>query len=77
MQNKYLYDSSHVLNYEFLDVYPKLTYEEKLVKILDRKDKLLCNKTMILVKVLWCNHAMEEATWETEKYIRKSYPGLF
>ena len=34
---KYLHDPSYVLSYESLDVDPKLTYEEKLVKILDNE----------------------------------------
>ena len=51
MLKKYLHDPSHVLSYESLDVDPKLTYEERLVKILDRKDKVLCNKVVPLVKV--------------------------
>ena len=74
---KYLHDCSHILCYEFLDVDPKLTYEDKLVEILDRKDKFLCNKTMPLVKVLCYNHVVEEATWETEEDMRKKYPELF
>ena len=77
MLKKYLHDPSHVLTYEFLDVDQKLTYEERPVKILDRKDKVLCNKIVPLVKVLCRKHAMEEATWETEEDIRKRYPELF
>ena len=45
-----------------MDVDPKLPYEEKLVEILDQNNKVLRNKTMPLVKVLWHNHVVEEAT---------------
>ena len=62
MLKKYLHDPSHVLSYEFLDVDLKLTYEERPVKIHDRKDKVLRNNVVPLVKVLWRNQAMEEAT---------------
>ena len=62
MLKKYLHDPSHVLSYEFVDVDQKLTYEEKPVEILDRNDKVLHNKIVPLVKVLWHNHAVEEAT---------------
>ena len=55
MLNKYLHNPSHVLSYESLDLDPKLTYEERPVKILDRKDKVLRNKIVPLVKVLWRN----------------------
>ena len=74
MLKKYLHDPSHVLSYESLDVDPKLTYKEKPVKILDRKDKVFRNKTVPLDKVLWHNHVVEEATWETEEDMWKKYP---
>ena len=77
MLKKYLHGPSHVLSYEFLDVDPKLTYEEKPIDILDRKDKELRNKIVPLVKVLQRNHVVEEPTWETEEDMQKKYPELF
>ena len=62
-----MYDPFHVLSYESLDVEQKFTYKEKPVKILNQKDNVLHNKTVSLVKVLWCNHTLEEAMWETEE----------
>ncbi|XP_062113959.1 uncharacterized protein LOC133824964 [Humulus lupulus] len=53
---KYVNDPTHVLSYNELSIDPQLSYEEKPVAILDRKDKLLRNKTMPLVKVQWSNH---------------------
>ena len=70
MLKKYLHARSHVLSYESLDVNPKLTYEEKPIEVLR-------NKTMPLVKVLWRNHGVEKATWETEEDMQKEYPELF
>ena len=77
MLKKYLHDPSHVLSYESLDVDPKLTYEERTIEILDRKDEVLHNKIVSLVKVLWRNHVVEEATRETEEDIRKRYLEMF
>ena len=77
MLKKYLHDLSHVLSYKSLDVDPKLTYEGRPVKILDRKDKMLHNKVQPLVKVLWHNQAVEEATRETETDIWERYLELF
>ena len=77
MLKKYLHDPSHVLSYESLDVDPKLTYEERSVHILERKDKVLCNKVVPLVKVLWRNQAVEEVTWETEMDMRERNLELF
>ncbi|KAM1302324.1 hypothetical protein ACFX2H_013265 [Malus domestica] len=54
-----------------------LMYDEEPVTILDWKDKVLRNKTGSLVKVLWGNHSVEEATWETEERMREMYPRLF
>ncbi|KAL5547118.1 hypothetical protein UlMin_006805 [Ulmus minor] len=74
---KYVQDPSHVLEHEPIEVHEDLTYEEKPVQILDRKEKTLRNKVIPLVKVLWRNHKIEEATWEREDEMREKYPSLF
>ena len=53
MLRKYVSDPSHVLENESIKVHEDLTYEEQLVQILYRKDKMLSNKVISLVKVLW------------------------
>ena len=40
------------------------TFEEGSVRIMDSRDHVFRSKTMRLVKVLWQNHGVEEATWE-------------
>ena len=77
MLKKYVPDPSHVLSQEPIEVQTDLTYEERPVQILDREEKVLRNKTIFMVKVLWWNHNIEEATWELEDTIRKNYPNLF
>ncbi|XP_043699953.1 uncharacterized protein LOC122650618 [Telopea speciosissima] len=77
MLKKYVHDPSHTLNYEPLDLKVDMTYEEKPVQILDRKDQVLRNRSIPLVKVLWRNHAIEEASWEWEEDIRAKYPEIF
>ncbi|KAL5546069.1 hypothetical protein UlMin_005756 [Ulmus minor] len=62
MLRKYISDPSHVLESEPIEIREDLTYEEQPVQILDRKDKALHNKVIPLVKVLWRNHKVEEAT---------------
>jgi hypothetical protein len=44
-----------------------MTYEETPMRILDRNDQVLKNKSISLVKVLWNNHLVEEASWELEE----------
>ncbi|XP_043687710.1 uncharacterized protein LOC122638924 [Telopea speciosissima] len=67
MLKKYVHDPSYTLNYEPLDLKVDMTYEEKPVRILDRKDQVLHKRSTPLVKVLWRNHAIEEAPWEREE----------
>ena len=43
-----------------------LTMKTKPVKILDRDEKLLRNKRVPLVRVLWRSSRIEEQTWERE-----------
>lgn len=77
MLRKYVPDPSHVIKYEPLQLQEDLTYEEILVKLWDRKVQELRSKSILLVKVLWRNHEIKEASWELEDDIRKKYPSLF
>ena len=77
MIRKYVSDPTHVLSYDHLQLDQDLSYEEKPVQVLDRKDKVLRTKTVPLVKVLWRNSKSEEATWELEADMRSRYPELF
>ena len=77
MLHHYVSDPSHVIPPQPLEINPNLTYDEEPVTILNWKDKVLRNKTMFLVKVLWRNHLVEEATWETDEHMKEMYPRLF
>ncbi|XP_070681763.1 uncharacterized protein [Malus domestica] len=77
MIRHYVLDPSHVIPPQPLEINLNLTYDEEPVTILDWKYKVLRNKTVRLVKVLWRNHLVEEATWETEDCMREMYPCLF
>ncbi|KAA0053451.1 Chromo domain-containing protein [Cucumis melo var. makuwa] len=54
-----------------------LSYVEEPIQILDRKEQVLRNKTIPLIKVLWRHHGAEEATWEPEYQMKTRYPILF
>ena len=77
MLRKCLSDAIPVVNMEDIEVQDGVTYEEQPVRILDTKEKVLRNKIIRLVKVLWQHHGVEEATWESEIEIREKYPHLF
>ncbi|XP_016731190.1 uncharacterized protein [Gossypium hirsutum] len=74
---EYLSYLSHVVLVEEIEFRSDLLYEEEPVAILDREIKVLCNKTIPLVKVLWRNQKTEETTWELEDIMRHQYPYLF
>ena len=63
---KCLLDPSSVTTVEALPLQQDLSYEETPVHILDRKLKVLRNKSIPLVKVLWRGQKYEEATWKAE-----------
>ncbi|KAJ8761835.1 hypothetical protein K2173_005407 [Erythroxylum novogranatense] len=74
---RYRSDPSHIIHTSEIQLRDDLSYEEQPVEILDTKDKVLRNKTIQLVKVLWRNHSVEEATWEPLEAMREKYPHLF
>ncbi|XP_075481141.1 uncharacterized protein LOC142521854 [Primulina tabacum] len=77
MLRKYESDPSHVIQPDEVELDPSLSYTEYPVCILDRKDKVLRNKVIPLLRVQWSRHGVEESTWETEEKMRASYPYLF
>ncbi|KAL0544043.1 hypothetical protein IC582_019154 [Cucumis melo] len=77
MLRKYVPDPSHVVDYVPLEIDENLSYVEQPVEVLAREVKTLRNKQIPLVKVLWRNHRVEEATWEREDDMRSRYPELF
>ena len=74
MLRRYRSDVSHVVSSETTELRPDLTYEEEPVEILAREVKELQNKKILLVKVLWRNHKIEEATWESEETMQQQHP---
>ncbi|XP_016737880.1 uncharacterized mitochondrial protein AtMg00860-like [Gossypium hirsutum] len=62
---------------EEIEVSPDLTFKEEPIQIIDRDVKELRRKSVPLVKVLWRNHKVDEATWEPEEVMQRQYPQLF
>ena len=77
MLRKYIRDPSHVLPHQEFEITLELQYEVQPLRILDRREKVLRNKTISIVNVMWKNHKAEEATWELEREMQKKYPALF
>ncbi|KAL4032488.1 hypothetical protein IC575_005566 [Cucumis melo] len=62
MLRKYVADPVHIVDFEPLQIDENLSYEEQPVEILAREVNMLRNRGIALVKVLWQNHRVEEAT---------------
>jgi hypothetical protein len=77
MLRKYHPDPSHVIQWQEVEVVEDSTYEERLVLLLDWKERVLRSKSIPMVKVLWQHHGVKEATWELEDAIWVKCPDLF
>ncbi|XP_035546851.1 uncharacterized protein LOC118348728 [Juglans regia] len=67
MLRKYVPDPTHIIDYEPLQIQEDMTYAREPVRILEKKEQVLQTQTIPLVKVLWNNHATNEASWELEE----------
>ena len=47
------------------------------VQIVDVMNKVLRHAVVKLVKFLWSNHSIREATWELEKEMKEKHSQLF
>ena len=77
MLRRYRSDPSHVVSSETIELRPDLTYEEEPIEIVAHEVKEPWNKRILLVKVLWRNHKIKEATWEREETMWQQHPQLF
>jgi hypothetical protein len=50
-----------------------LTYPEHLIKILDRKSRVMRRKKIKFYKIQWSNHTEGEATRESEDFLRSHH----
>lgn len=66
MLGKYIPNRDLVVEYESMEIEEGLTYKEMHVQILDHKEQVLCTKKIPIVKELWCNHGVEEASCEIQ-----------
>ena len=77
MLKKYEPDPSHVLEWSKLELEADASFEEKPIRVVDSRKKVLRGKTIRLVRILWDNFGSEESTWEREDEMREKYPNLF
>ena len=74
---KYMPDPSHVIPTEEFEINEDASYETWPVAVVDRKEQVIRNRVIPLLKVIWRHHGVEEVTWELESEIHAKYPHLF
>ena len=77
MLRRYRSDPLYVLKDSEVEISENLGYIEEPVRIVDRRIKQLRQREIPMVKIVWKDHGIEEATWETEEKMRRDYPHLF
>ncbi|XP_038993213.1 uncharacterized protein LOC120116892 [Hibiscus syriacus] len=60
-------DLSHFIQLDDVELMPYLSYDEELVQILGRDERVLRSKRILMVKVQWSNSGLEKTTWETKE----------
>eukprot|EP00253_Pinus_taeda_P011507 PITA_11507 len=66
---KYVYDPKHVIRWQEIQVEP--------LSILDRREVQLQKRVITQVKVQWRHFGPDEATWEDEELMKRTFPDLF
>ena len=74
---KYLRVPEEQIPLEELAVKEDLTYEEYPIKILQMAERVTRSRVIKMCKVQWNRYTEDEATWEREEELRKTYPQLF
>jgi hypothetical protein len=55
---------------------PDLTYSEHPIRILDQKDRVTRRRVLKIYKIQWNQYTEDEATWETQDFLEKNFPGF-
>jgi hypothetical protein len=71
---KYVRLPTEVLPEPDIEIELDLSYQEYPVKVLDQKVRSTRARSIQMYKVQWSHHLVEEATWETENFLRSRFP---
>eukprot|EP00253_Pinus_taeda_P005788 PITA_05788 len=74
---KYVYDPKHVIRWQDIQVEPEGEVLVEPLSIVDRRKVQLWRRAITQVKVQWQHFGPNEATWEDEELMRKTYRELF
>jgi hypothetical protein len=70
---KYVHDPNHGIDWNLIQVELEGDFQVQSVHIVDKKEKMLWNQAIELVKVQWTCYNHEDATWQNEDVMRAEY----
>jgi hypothetical protein len=74
---KYIRDSELKIETDPIIIQQDLIIDAQLVRVLEFLERVMCNRTINYIKILWSNQTEREAIWELESTMRNKYPDLF
>jgi hypothetical protein len=77
MLRKYIRDPELKIEADLIIIQQDLTIDAQPVRVLEFSERVMRNRTMKYVKILWSNQTEREATWELESTMHNKYPDLF
>jgi hypothetical protein len=77
MLRKYIRDSELKIEAGPIIIQQDLTIDAQPVRVLEFSKRVMRNRTIKCVKILWSNQMEREATWKLESTMRNKYPNLF
>jgi hypothetical protein len=77
MLRKYIKDPELNIEADPIIIQQDLIIDVQLVCVLEFSERVMRNRTIKYVKILWSNQMEHEATWELESTMCNKYPDLF
>jgi hypothetical protein len=73
---KYLRVPDRTIEVTDVALEPDLTYSEHPIRVLDQKGRITRRRTLKFYKIQWNQHSEDDATWETQDFLEKNFPGF-
>jgi hypothetical protein len=77
MLRKYIRDPELKIEADPIIIQQDLTIDAQPVRVLESSERVMRNRTIKYVKILWSNQTGRETIWELESTMRNKYPDLF
>jgi hypothetical protein len=77
MLRKYIRDPELKIEADPIIIQQDLTIDAQPVHVLESSERVMRNRTIKYVKILWSNQTERETIWELESTMRNKYPDLF